>query len=81
MNELNMVTVGSLGRISHPAPQPTPAVAAGVGSTTSIHLLAGGGAPEVLGLHGPHIGFILFTWDYLLLLWVPTGRHDSLQSL
>ena len=61
-----------------PHPQPTPAVAAGVGSTARAHLLAGGGAPEVLGLHGPHIGFILSIWDDLLLLWVPTGRHDSL---
>lgn len=45
--------------------------------SASAHLLAGGGAPEVPGLYSPHVGFILFTRDYLLLLCVPTGCHDS----
>lgn len=42
------------------------------------HLLAWRGTPEVVGLHGSHIGFILLVWNYLLLLWGSTGRHDSL---
>lgn len=43
------------------------------------HLLAWRGTPEVAGLHGSHIGFILLVWNYLLFLWVSTSRHDSLQ--
>lgn len=46
----------------------------------SGHLLARGGAPEVVGLHRPHVGFVLLTWDYLLLLWVLAGRHDNLPT-
>lgn len=45
-----------------------------------VHLLARRGAPEVPSLHSPHVSFILFTWDHLLLFWVPTGRHDNLSA-
>lgn len=52
----------------------------GVQNSASAHLLAGGGAPEIPSLHGSHIGFVLFTWDYLLLFRVPTCCHDSLSA-
>lgn len=61
--------VGSLG----PALRPTPRGAA----RGSAHSLAGGGAAEVPGLHGPHVHVVLFARDHLLLLGVPAGRHDS----
>lgn len=61
--------VGSLG----PALRPTPRGAV----RGSAHSLAGGGAAEVPGLHGPHVHVVLFARDHLLLLGVPAGRHDS----
>lgn len=61
--------VGSLG----PALRPTPHGAV----RGSAHSLAGGGAAEVPGLHGPHVHVVLFARDHLLLLGVPAGRHDS----
>lgn len=61
--------VGSLGPALHPTPR---------GAVRgSAHSLAGGGAAEVPGLHGPHVHVVLFARDHLLLLGVPAGRHDS----
>lgn len=73
MSALRAVAAGSL-LFMLPSP---PGPAGGVWTSVHAHLLAGGGAPEVPGLHGPHICLVLFTWDYLLLVRVPTSRHDS----
>lgn len=74
MSALKVGLQAPWGSLAHPT------TAGGARSSAHAHLLAGGGAPEVPGLHGPHVWFILFTRDYLLFLSVPTSRHDSLSA-